>query len=188
MAFLLILAFFSANSFAAQFEGFLTTYKSQLAISEKQTKKKYYITVFSIEIEQQLAKLKPNDFISFDGFINLATNTVEVFSINYVGLRDLLGSWSSDDIYCYEFTNFTEMAIYIRSRDSKCGSKNVNLVSKKKFMTYTINPASSGWLILMSGDSASYAGDLTIKNSRRIDLSLYDSETGDILRKIILRK
>lgn len=55
-------------------------------------------------------------------------------------------------------------------------------------MTYTVNPITDGWMVLFSDESSTYAAEINLKSKTHVDLSLYDSESGDILGRITLKK
>ena len=133
--------------------------------------------------EKMAVNLKVNDFISFDGARNSTTNTIRVNSINYVGLKDLIAKWKGDDNYCYDFSSFTELLVY-PSVKSTCQEAGTLL---RKY-AYTLNPSEPDWMILLSDDQANYVADLVLKNGKSVEMSLYDSDTGDILKYIKLRK
>jgi hypothetical protein len=151
--------------------------------------KKYNFSFQNTEIQNQIDKLKLTDFISLEGIINEESQSILVTSLNYVGLSALIGRWSGNDSLCYFFKNYSDLLVYskttqVGSKRSKCTYKEPELVHK---LTYTINPTSLNWLILLSDNDNSYLVDLLIKSTNMIELTVYDNEKGDILKKIKLR-
>ncbi|MBC7419732.1 MAG: hypothetical protein H7328_03295 [Bdellovibrio sp.] len=171
---------------AADYEGIVTKYKSKLALLESKSQKKMTIIFKNIEIESQVRKLAPGDYISFEGVRSSIDQTIRIESLNFVGLKSIVGKWTGNDGFCYEFANFNEMYVFIQGK-TKCDfAKRAEL--NARYLTYTINPTTSGWLALISDDTASYAGEILLKSPVTASLSLYDSDSGDILKTIILKK
>lgn len=168
---------------AIQFEGRITGAKAGIfKITETNQKKPFQLTYKDETVQVAVSKLKQKDFISFEGEKNTTTQEIRIDSINYVGLSDLLGSWTGDDNYCYRFTTFTEVMIFPKS--AQCSKK---MTAPREF-AYTVNIDDNGWFMLLSDSSARYAAELKFVSTRRADLSLYDVNSGNILRLIHLTK
>ena len=160
------------------------TKQKALALKEDSSGKNFNLTFENENVEKLLQKLKANDYISFQGARSSNVNSIRVDSINFVGLKDLIAVWKGDDRYCYSFINFTEFIIY-PIRNGTCGKP--PKLGKK--YAYTINPTElTNWVLLLSSDQANYVADLVIKSNNLIEISLYDSNTGYILKVIKLRK
>ncbi len=172
--------------FATDYEGSITLYKSKLALIESKTQKKLTLTFKNIEIQSQVKNLSPGDFVSFEGVRSSTEAKISIISLNYVGLKTLVGRWTGDDKFCYDFVNFNEVYVFLREKEKCDFTMRSDLTSR--YLTYTINPTASGWLALFSDDMASYAGEISFKSSVRASLSLYDSNSGDILKTIVLKK
>ncbi len=170
---------------AATYEGLVFTPRGKSTIALKSTGKKYLLVPANDEIASQISKLKSTDFVSLDGHLNNEQQIISVQSLNYVGLHDLLGDWSGDDDYCYSFASFSDLRIFIKNDKNKCDFQESH---KSRDFGYTINPATQGWLVLLSDNDDSYLMDLAIKSKTTVELSLYDSQSGDILRNIKLKR
>lgn len=167
---------------ALSFEGNVTKIKSQLKLFDQAQNKSYSLYASTALVSTYINKLSDGDFISLEGHRDENRTVLTVNSVNYIGLSALLGTWIGDDLYCYTFMSFTEFSVSYRGVGEKClpnGSPNY---------TYFINPSTTSWVMLLAGERGSYVGDLIINNAKDIEIQLYDSETGDILRKIRLRK
>ena len=152
-------------------------------IKESRINKSYDLIFTNPNIENMLSKLKVNDFITFEGARSSTTNTIRIESINYVGLNDLLGLWQGDDTYCYNFVSFTELWIYFRT-GTECSTRAID----GRVYAYTINPSDPDWIILLSDNQASYIGDVIVIAEGSVKISLYNSNTGNILRHIKLKR
>lgn len=134
-------------------------------------------------ISTYLNKLKTGDYVSIDGSKNDLEKTLIVNSINYIGLKDLLGFWMSDDnSLCFNFVDFTEFSVYQQSSEKKC------LISTKKSYTYFVSPTTNSWALLFGNEQISYVGDLKVGSPRSIQITLYDSLSGNALRYLHLRR
>ena len=178
-----LLLIYSPQALSLVYSGVVTTTQKKVRIKEGRLKRSFELIFASPEIENLIRQLSVNDQISFDGARSSTSNVIRVNSVYYVGLVKLIATWRGSDDYCYNFTSFTELIIY----PSKKSSCNFEPSFSRKY-AYTINPGQPGWMMLLSDNSANYVADLTIKNSRLAEISLYDLYTGDILRVIKLRK
>jgi hypothetical protein len=111
-----------------------------------------------------------------------------VTSINYIGLISLLGTWLGDDNVCYYFRSFTSFLIFNPDTNGACTLSPGIDGKKGRRMSYFITPDDVDWFLLISDKSTQYAAELIIKNSKTIQLNLFDEQTGDILSKVILRR
>lgn len=168
---------------AANFSGLIKKSRSnKLQIHDARDGATYNLTPANRLIAVHLSRMSHNDFISFE-----ATRTetdLAISSINYVGLNKLLGAWSSQDGFCFNFSSFTEFFI------TQKGAKRCTRDRKEDPpYTYLINPSASGWTILIANrDNRTYVANLNFINDSEIEMQLYDSGTGDILRSLKLRK
>ena len=172
----------SLESLALSFEGNVSRAKTQLKFNDPILRKTYALNASTALISTYINKLSDGDFISLEGYRDEKQTILTVSSVNYIGLSMLLGTWVGDDLYCYTFVSYTEFTISYRGIAKKCPAATAPIY------TYFVNPSTTTWVMLLAGDRGSYVGDLIIHNSKDIEIQLYDSETGDILRKIHLRK
>ena len=181
-----LLTFLSLNAaLAMDYAGILTQSEHQaLRLKDDNSGKVFELTFEDKNVEALFHKLKSKDYVSFSGARSATVSSIRVDSINFVGLNDLLSVWKGDDRYCYAFLNFTEFVIY-PIKSSACGKP----PKSAKTYAYTINPTEfNNWVILLSNEQANYAADLALKSSTSVEISLYDSNTGYILKVIKLRK
>lgn len=183
----------SLIGFADDFSGIITKIhqgkKSKtMTLMDNKTQLRLTLEYGSAEIEQQVSKLRLNDFISFDGELQPDKNTVMIRSIDYVGIYNLIGLWQGDDQNCYEFLSFTELNIFDQSLlGSNCQAFRPR--TQHKSLTYTINPSSSSdWFALFSDDTISFGADIFIQSKKHIEITIYDSETGATTKVVKLNK
>lgn len=181
---ILAIAFYSCAQ-ASQYEGNITVVRGETVKFAESTLKKNYSLVYSDDsVQTSVSLLKKNDFISFEGSKSPTKPALRVDSINYVGLSDLLGLWAGDDNYCYNFSTFTDLSIYPKT--ISCAKPPT--ASSPRSFGYTINPADSGWFMLLTDNKAQYTADLKMINKKSAELSLYDVNNGNLLRLIKLTK
>lgn len=171
--------------FATSYEGIVSKKKSKVTLFNEANGEAYVLDSSSPTVINYLSKLTSGDYISLDGTLNEKKKSLTVNSISYMGLKSLLGLWVGDDSHCYNFINFTEFVISTRARGNKCAPP----VAAPGFIyTYTVNPTSNTWTLLISGERSSFIGDLKFKNSSDAQIELFDSETGDTLRSLNLKR
>lgn len=173
-------------AFATDYDGIVTRYKSKLAIVESKSQKTLVFTFKNLEIQSQIKNLSPGDYISFEGVRSSTETSISITSLNYIGLKALIGNWSGNDNFCYEIINFNEMYVFKREK-ARCDFK-LRTSLNSRYLTYTINPTVGAWLALISDDVNSYVAEVRFKSSVSASLSLYDSDSGDILKTIVLKK
>lgn len=147
----------------------------------------YTMEFTSAVSEQQIKRLGNGDFASVT--INpspIAASLIYVVSVDYVGLKDLLGTWRSDNGMCYEFSTFTRLYVYAPNLDDEC----VRNDSPDQFSKYSyfINPDVDAWNMLLSSASNEFFGDLKFTSDTETELQLFDSQTAANLGTIILRR
>lgn len=179
---LLLIILLSITAQASTYVGKIAKTKSQLFFIDDVNKKPFSLTSSTPIIATYINKLSDGDFISIEGSKNNVQNTITINSVNYIGLSVLLGTWLGEDSYCYHFTSFTEFSISYQEIGKTC------LPTSTPSYTYFVNPTTTKWVMLLAGERGSYVGDLTINSPKDVQIELYDSETGDILRHIRLRK
>ena len=179
-AIILLLLNFHVLAIAANYEGDVKKSADSVYLVDQKSGEKFLLTG-SIALQANFKMLTSGDFISIDGTRSLTKGTITAKSINYVGLKKLLGVWSTEDAFCYNFISYNNL-IVTRKINGQCTS---NYPSE---YTYIINPESRVWTLLVSGENNSYVGDLYLPSSDTLEIDLYDSETGAILRQLSLRK
>lgn len=171
---------------AANFSGFVSRgEKTKILVNLSTLNKKVLLATNNPEIQAQLSRLKSNDFISIDGYLDDEKTSLVINSINYVGLKDLVGNWMGDDDYCYKFKDFYTMSIYNKNEKGKCVFATAGLARE---FSYFANPTRDAWSLLLSDNDDSYLMDLTLKSKSSAELSLYDSKSGDIIRQIKMKR
>ncbi len=179
--FFALMLFFFQTATALQFDGDIVKLAGKNYIFVKSENKKYLLSGASPIVAMYLNKLNDGDFVSIDANKTANFTAMNVNSINYVGLRDLLGTWTADDQFCYTFNTHTDFSI-----SAQIGK--TCLINQRDDYTYLINPNSQQWVMLVAGQFSSYVGDVAIVGKKNVEIDLYNSQTGAILRHLSLKK
>ncbi len=180
----LVIIFTGFSTLADSYEGKISKNKAktELILLNTINTRRIQLTGATPVINKLINSLKTGDFISLEGELSEPKSALRVSLINYVGLTALLGNWIGNDSYCYNFLSFTEFSVSKLNVEKKC------LPPSRPNFTYLVSPGEAALVMLISGENGSYIGDLSFNTSRDLEIKLYDSETGGILRKIHLRK
>lgn len=179
---LIIMCLSALSTHAALYEGHVEKIKNRYYFTGTKDPKRFVLSGTSPIVATYLNKLDTGDFISIEGSRNGGSETLIVKAINYVGLQQMIGAWLNEDTgYCYIFSSYTEFSI-ARRIGTTCVDPDEDVY------TYFVNPTSKKWLLLISGQNDSYVGDIQISALNRMEIKLYDSDNGSILRQLSLRK
>jgi hypothetical protein len=170
------------TAFALQFDGDVVRIADKNYINIKSENKNYLLVGNSPITAMYLNKLSDGDFVSVEGNKTSNLTMMSVDAINYVGLRDLLGTWTADGGFCYNFNSHTDFSI-----TAQIGKTCLSAVNGMDDYTYLINPHSQKWVMLVAGQRGSYVGDVSIMGKKKVDIVFYDSE-GAIVRHLSLKK
>ncbi len=170
---------------SGSFSGTISIDKGQTYLVAETGHTKFTLSPVNKEIQSQISKLKSGDYLSFEGYIDQANVMLYVVSVNFVGLKDLIGNWVGDDDYCYKFKNFNTLSIFNKPENKKCDFS-VSFLARE--FSYFINASDLNWSVLLSDNDDSYLMDLTLNSKNSAELSLYDSRSGDILRQIHIKR
>ena len=172
---------FAQSLLADQFDGSVVNGRTRKYIYISKENRKYLLSGATPIISTYLTKLSEGDFLSIDATVNPSKTTMTVRSINYVGLRKLLGNWVGDDDRCYNFVTHTDFIV-----SKKFGV--VCLDTMRTDYTYLINPNTDLWTMLVAGQYGSFIGDVNIIDDRNVQIDLYNSQTGEVERRLKLNR
>lgn len=179
---LIIMCLSALSAHAALYEGHVEKIKNRYYFTGTKDPKRFILSGTTPIVATYLNKLDTGDFVSLEANRNGGSETLMVKAINYVGLEQMIGTWITEDTGdCYIFSSYTEFSIARR-----IGSTCVNI--DEDVYSYFVNPSSKKWILLISGQNDSYVGDIQISALNRMEIKLYDSDNGSILRLLSLRK
>lgn len=182
--FLLVTFSFQFVLGAQAFSGFMTKKGSDYFFTPKSSELFYKITTTSSDVTDSLARLDNGDFIAGNGTLDTTNKKLDIETVDYVGLRKLLGPWIGSDGTMI-FKDFSTMRFTPRFREFKMDSQ---LTSYQKEFRYSITPSDGNeWGLFLSDDkSTTFATVEFTKN--KVIMKIFESESGKIVRTLKLER
>ncbi len=151
--------------------GYVRIEGKNLFFVDAQTFKTFKLKAYTERAKQTLSQLKNLDGISGTG--SVIGDSVLLDSIEFVGLRRLIGYWQTSNTVV-NFLDFSHV--------------NFQLSSLTSTYKYAVSPFSDGsWRVFFSDKQSVVLGSLTVsENSASIDL--FDPETGETTKHLELKK
>jgi hypothetical protein len=177
---------FTGSAEVVVLSGFVSKKENGYVLVEEKTSKRYDLRALNSETIESLKHLKHYDYIS--GYGEVKDNQIVLLeSIDYVGLRRLLGLWHSAD-NVLNFVSFRSVKVVEQLQF--IGDLGILDVFKESTYDYAISPGSGGsWRVFFSDSDSVILASLTLSaKSDEARLELYDSSTGDITKELVLRK
>ncbi|MEI7973065.1 MAG: hypothetical protein WCH11_01725 [Bdellovibrio sp.] len=108
----------------------------------------YWLSFSNSEVIEQIRKLSPNDWVG--AYAHLEDGVLHLVSVEFVGLRSLLGSWVASDQTIFLFKDFQNMQWGPRSEGM-----------------YTLLPTRSGaWTLIVSHSRGFKSAELETRRSQ----------------------
>lgn len=171
-----VIAFAMTNSAWAgskiNIKGYLVLESDPYRFVEADTLKSY-----KLRISTEAAKAAVTKLNNFDGISGVATKydeeTLLLESVEFVGLRRLLGKWKSPD-ELVQFIDYNRMQFSIGPKELR--------------MSYALSPGvGDTWRIFVSAQDAVLLGSLEVRDETA-RIQIFDSETGSILKILPLTR
>ncbi|WP_413574645.1 hypothetical protein ACLVWU_10485 [Bdellovibrio sp. HCB290] len=133
-----------------------------------------------------LIKLAPGDVITATGKKNPAHCTVAIESVEYVGLRRLLGNWYSSEAVI-NVQDFNSMKFYAAQKISENGNTVYKYISQTPIeYSYSLIPsAGNEWVMFLSDSKSTTFGTIQFHRGSAV-LKIYRSDTGALNKTLIL--
>ncbi len=169
------------NSNVQSLSGQIYRKNNKVYLQEVRSAKNWNI-VFKDSKNLEIAnKLEEADFLSALGSPITAKEFL-IQNIEYIGYRNLLGTWVSDDTMI-EFQNFSSSIVM----SSDFGKNSCNITTSQAFY-YIITPStSSSNQIFFSNNDQVISGTFSYSNDIMI-LDLFDQESGALQKHLLLRR
>lgn len=174
----LLIGFAPTFAHAITVRGLIDTASGTLSLVTK------YDVIYTVDslnpnIKYDLARLRQGDFLVARGNVDELTKTVTIEAIESLGLRELIGTWSSSRLEVYEFQDFTRLNLYVpnQARDS------IEIAGK---YNYAVAPDHGDrYSIFLSDNRSVLVGSFEFKN-QRLQLTVLDPKTGRVSQNISL--
>lgn len=162
---------------AEQIEGHLHRSNNELSIHLNKDNKTYRLASLTTDVKDVVARLENYDFVRGQGEIR--NDQILLETIDFIGLRQLIGGWSLDGGSFLTFKDFLN-ATY--SVPDFIFSKEVEQY------TYSLAPGESkSWRILVSNGQWVSVGYLDLKKDR-LKIQFIDIKTGQLKKPIELTR
>jgi hypothetical protein len=143
-------------------------------------------------VARDLNRLRPGDFLSGYGVYDSAKNTLDLQTIETVGLKNLLGRWQTHDGQVFDFRTFDRLLHYSSLINEWVNYAKSYLqtttTSKSRELSYTLAPdsAKNRWAIFVADQQALLIGYVQF-SSRGMLLTLINPNSGRVIQKFVLR-
>lgn len=147
---------------------------------------RYLVISKNSDTELSLRKLSTGDTLTASGLLDPDSCTAVVESIDFVGLKKMLGYWHSSD-GLISVRDFNSLSFYpISMKDFQNGQTYAEI--QPVTYRYSMTPTSGKEWVLFLSDSSSTTFATIRFNKSRATMRIYDSETGNITRTMHLSK
>lgn len=139
----------------------------------------YQLETYNSNVRYDLTRLRQGDYLVARGNVDEISKRVTIEAIESLGLRELIGTWSSTRLEVYEFQDFTRLNLYVpnQARDS------IEIAGK---YNYAVAPDHGDrYSIFLSDNRSVLVGTFEFKN-QRLQLTVLDPKTGRVSQNISL--
>jgi hypothetical protein len=180
-----VFTFLSATScFAAEsLAGFLIKEYGKIYLSSRTTCGRYEVVSSSADVTNNLRKLTHGDAVIATADVYTDLCQVRLQSIDYVGLRRLLGVWQSD-AGLIEIRDFSSLKIYPRFDNiSREGSLEFEVPMPVTYQYSVLPSPGKEWVVFLSDSKTTTFATLTLEVSTAI-LRTFDSDSGAMTQEL----
>ena len=174
----LVLSLTSLMSQALPLYGFLSIENGQPYFIESRTSARMLIRPTKVDVIESLKKLSNYDSFQGQGEVN---NNGELMldSIDFVGLRSLIGLWSAEQRSIFEFQDFQKVLVY---------NPVFSVMTPRTQLQYSVAPsAGNEWRIFFTNENSVVLASLSLQEQRAL-LRFYNMDTGEVLKHLELTK
>ncbi len=138
----------------------------------------YKLISNSAEVSETLPKLEEGDLVSGFGQIDNSSKVASLQSLNFIGLKRLLGMWWTNMGFA-DIQTFSEMNFYLE----KSTSVQTDATIKKSYQ-YSISPTvSPSWVIFLADEKTVYYTSMDFQGNTA-KMKMYHPETGVLMKTI----
>ncbi|MFV8259238.1 hypothetical protein ACNQKP_15635 [Bdellovibrio bacteriovorus] len=147
---------------------------------------RYLIDTKSTDADISVRKLSTGDTLTASGVLDSSTCTAVIESVDYVGLRKMLGYWHSADglITVRDFNSLSFYPITLNDFQNGQSYSEVDPIVYR----YSMTPSDGKDWVLFLSDSTSTTFATIRFNKSRATMKIYDSDTGNVTRTLYLNK
>lgn len=147
---------------------------------------RYMIETKSEETAKNLSKLSTGDSITASGFLDNESCNAVIQSVDYVGLKKLIGSWYSSEGLIVVHSHNT-LTFYTAHGDTFPAQPTLSSIITTEYR-YSLTPSDGqDWVLFLSDNSKTIFATIRLIKGIAI-LKFYDSETGQATKTLTLSK
>ncbi len=181
----------AASAFSAEpILGTLQKVSGRLYLEGDEFCERYVVEAHSNEALNQLQKLASGDEVTASGTKNKTTCTVSVGTIDYVGLRRMLGTWYSKE-GMISIRDFSQMSFYPSALDNYSGESQSSakiIVDIPVVYSYSVTPTDGKeWVVFLSDSKNTFFATILFTKGPAI-MKIFDSENGALTKTLRLSK
>jgi hypothetical protein len=189
-SFLLILLF-SQFAVSASYTAVILNISDDSSLAEVSIQMNDEVKMMTLQISSEpdrklFRRLKSGDYLAFQGQRVARENTLKLLSLDYIGLKSVLGIWIGDDGLCYNFSRFTQLTVFAQSFNGGCVAPASLDISLPKTFKYFITPNENNWDILVGDQDVYFTAEFQLISPNNIAAQIFDTETGKIVSELIL--
>lgn len=163
-----------------------TTNGTVFLLTNSQVCYRYSVIALTEDAAVSVGKLSTGDTITSSGNLNNSNCTASIESIDYVGLRKMLGYWYSDD-GIITVKNFTSLSFYPLNLKGFQNGLNFSAVDPIDYR-YSVTPTGGKEWVMFLSDSTSTTFATIQFNKLTAVMKIYDSESGEVTKTLRLAK
>jgi hypothetical protein len=169
--------FVTVPALAGSVGGFVAIDRDQYTYIDMQTNRRYTIRPVKSDTVESLKKLKNLDY--FQGQGELQGNVLLLDTIDFVGLRRLLGLWTADATSILDFQDYSKVIVYRTF---------LNVATPRAALQYSIAPASGAdWRIFFTDENSVVLASLVLQDARAT-LKFFDLNSGSVVKTVELTR
>lgn len=147
---------------------------------------RYLIDTKSPDAEANIRKLTTGDTMTASGLLESNTCTAVIESVDYVGLRKMLGYWHSND-GLISVRDFNSLSFYPISLSDFQNGKTYSEIDPIVYRYSMVPSDGKDWVLFLSDSTSTTFATIRFNKSRAV-MKIYDSETGNVTRTLHLNK
>jgi hypothetical protein len=152
--------------------------------SPKSSELFYKVNPLTLDVTDSLKRLENGDFIMGNGTLDTINKKIGIESVDYVGLRKLLGPWVGA-AGTLVFKDFSTLGFTPYFRDYKLNARHP---SYQKEFRYSMSPSDGNeWALFMSDDKSTSFATVEFKN-KKVIMKIFESESGKVVRTLKLER
>jgi hypothetical protein len=188
--FFVLTVFSSMTSLAAsQFSGVLVKDHNSYFLTSVTGCKRFAVSSTDNDVNQNLKKMDAGDLITATGTLDTDKCTADVNSIDYVGLKKMLGVWYSDE-GLFTVTDYSNLSYYPLSSKDLPPSNNTTDFQKLQPINYqySMTPSDGAeWVIFLTDKTQTSLATIKV-SAFAATMKIFDSQNGNVLKTLYLQK